>query len=140
MAYYDDPFLFQATGAAGSASVLASKTVAGGTVAAGNALRLTCGFLATTGFSFKVKLNGVTLYDTGAMPIIPVFFDLLIVRDGGSGAHVVALLQGDSAVGYMAPQRAYKTGLSWASGQTIEVVGTSDGVGGLTLQWGGLIR
>ena len=116
----------EATGAANQPRVLFSAQVPGSSVALGNALRVTAdldAYPATANCTATVKLNGVTVQTVQVYE--GTVIDVTIWRTGNT--------QGETRFGAL-------SGLSWAAGMALEIVGVSNIEGGCVLQRAGIQR
>lgn len=128
-----------ATGYANTPRDLWTQQLSGGEVNDGDATRFRFGVdsvsgpLTMTG-SAKLTLNGVTLVTIDLSGnTCKAVASVLVVRDGSSGANVVTTVEYGGGV--RAAYNTYKSGLSWASQQTMKIVGESTSEGGTVLQW-----
>ena len=141
---YKDAFDYRATGNANAPAVLASVNIPGGSIVTDNAFRLDFNTLSYGDWgvegSIKVNLNGKTLFDQQANgQNATMRVRMIVTRNGTSGGTAVTRLDLTSA-GFIEPYQVTVSGLSWGGAQTLEIIGQSNQIGGMTLQGGGVPR
>lgn len=118
-------------------AVLWSKSLAGGAVSSGNALRLRFDLQTLAASSFAVELNGVEVYSNSFWAGYQTgFLDVEIWRTGNTTATSVTTAVLD---GVPCPIVATDlAGFAWTGSQTLVVTGYSTSPGGIALVRAGL--